>query len=111
VSHGGIGTLSQALAAGIPQLVMPLAFDQFDNAVRLKRLGVAATLIPRQFHGPAVAREVGRLLTSRAVARACREAAARIQKDEWVDATCRAVEELAWAGRPAPTRPRLARAV
>jgi UDP:flavonoid glycosyltransferase YjiC (YdhE family) len=46
VSHGGIGTVSQALAAGIPQLVMPLGFDQFDNAARLERLGVAATLPP-----------------------------------------------------------------
>ena len=78
VSHGGIGTLSQALAAGTPQLVMPLAFDQFDNAARLGRLGVAATLIPRRFRGPAVAHEVARLLTSPAVARACQEAAARI---------------------------------
>src|SRR5262249_61350306 len=29
VSHGGIGTLSQALAAGIPPAVMPLGFDPF----------------------------------------------------------------------------------
>ena len=44
VHHGGIGTSAQALAAGIPQLVVPFAHDQFDNAVRLRRLGVAATL-------------------------------------------------------------------
>jgi UDP:flavonoid glycosyltransferase YjiC (YdhE family) len=111
VSHGGIGTLSQALAAGIPQLVMPLAFDQFDNAARLERLGVAATLLPRRFRGPAVAHELTWLLTSPAVARACRAAAARLHKDEWEDATCRAVEELAEAGRTALTRPQLARAV
>jgi UDP:flavonoid glycosyltransferase YjiC (YdhE family) len=52
VSHGGIGTLSQALAAGIPQLIMPLGFDQFDNAARLGRLGVAATLTPRPSVAP-----------------------------------------------------------
>jgi rhamnosyltransferase subunit B len=39
VHHGGIGTTAAALAAGAPQLVLPLAFDQFDNAVRVKRLG------------------------------------------------------------------------
>lgn len=40
VHHGGIGTTAAALAAGIPQLVIPFAFDQFDNAARVVRLGV-----------------------------------------------------------------------
>lgn len=44
VHHGGVGTCAQALAAGIPQLVLPFAHDQFDNAARLRRLGVAVTL-------------------------------------------------------------------
>ena len=39
VHHGGVGTTSQALAAGIPQVIRPLAFDQFDNAERIERLG------------------------------------------------------------------------
>ncbi|MBL6725562.1 MAG: hypothetical protein ISQ09_10800 [Rubripirellula sp.] len=38
VHHGGIGTTSQAFAAGIPQVIRPLAFDQFDNAQRVERL-------------------------------------------------------------------------
>jgi rhamnosyltransferase subunit B len=42
IHHGGIGTSAQALTAGIPQLVVPFAHDQFDNAARLERLGVAA---------------------------------------------------------------------
>jgi UDP:flavonoid glycosyltransferase YjiC (YdhE family) len=110
VSHGGIGTLSQALAAGIPQLVMPLGFDQFDNAARLERLGVAATLIPRRFQGRTVADQLARLLGSPEVARACRAVAAWLQWDRWEDPACRAVEELAGAGRAAPTR-QFARAV
>jgi rhamnosyltransferase subunit B len=39
--HGGIGTSVQALRSGRPQLIVPLAHDQFDNAVRLKQLHVA----------------------------------------------------------------------
>ena len=39
VHHGGIGTTAQSLAAGIPQVIRPLAFDQFDNATRVERLG------------------------------------------------------------------------
>lgn len=39
VHHGGIGTTSQALRAGIPQIIRPLAFDQFDNADRVEAIG------------------------------------------------------------------------
>ncbi|QDQ26523.1 glycosyltransferase [Chitinimonas arctica] len=46
VHHGGIGTLAQALAAGVPQMITPFAHDQFDNAARLVKLGVASTVSP-----------------------------------------------------------------
>src|SRR5262249_52129390 len=39
VHHGGIGTTAQGLAAGVPQLIMPLGYDQLDNAARVARLG------------------------------------------------------------------------
>jgi rhamnosyltransferase subunit B len=42
--HGGIGTTAEALRAGTPQLIIPLAHDQFDNAERVKALGVGARL-------------------------------------------------------------------
>lgn len=44
VHHGGIGTTSQALAAGIPQVIAPMAFDQFDNAQRVQRLSCGRRL-------------------------------------------------------------------
>ena len=42
--HGGIGTTAEALRAGTPQLIIPLAHDQFDNAERVKALGVGQRL-------------------------------------------------------------------
>jgi rhamnosyltransferase subunit B len=44
VHHGGIGSCAQALRAGIPQLIAPRAYDQFDNAMRIERLGVGLSL-------------------------------------------------------------------
>src|SRR5262249_33907241 len=41
VHHGGIGSCAQGLAAGVPQIVRPMSYDQFDNSRRLVRLGVA----------------------------------------------------------------------
>ncbi len=40
IHHGGIGTSGQALRSGRPQFILPFLGDQFDNAERLKRLGV-----------------------------------------------------------------------
>jgi rhamnosyltransferase subunit B len=44
VHQGGIGTLTQALRAGRPQLIVPFAHDQPDNARRAAALGCAQIL-------------------------------------------------------------------
>jgi UDP:flavonoid glycosyltransferase YjiC (YdhE family) len=95
VHHGGIGTTAQGLAAGIPQLVMPLAHDQPDNAARLRRLGVARSLQPRAFRAAAVARALESLLTSPDVAARCRDYAGRIRESRPLEEASRLVEELA----------------
>jgi UDP:flavonoid glycosyltransferase YjiC (YdhE family) len=46
ISHGGSGTVMAALACGLPMLLIPLAADQPDNAVRCATLGVAQVLDP-----------------------------------------------------------------
>jgi rhamnosyltransferase subunit B len=81
VHHGGIGTASQAMAAGIPQLIMPLAHDQFDNASRMKRLGIAKSLVPKKFKGPAIARLLNGWIDAPEVAASCRLIADRIAKE------------------------------
>ena len=44
VHHGGIGTIHACLKAGVPQLVVPFANDEFDNAARIRRLGCGVGL-------------------------------------------------------------------
>jgi UDP:flavonoid glycosyltransferase YjiC (YdhE family) len=94
VHHGGIGTTAQALAAGVPQLVMPMSHDQPDNAARLERLGVARVLAPRAFRAPAVARALGQLLASAEVASRCRSIAQRSHHGNVVEETCDVLERL-----------------
>lgn len=62
VHQAGIGTLSQALSAGRPQLIVPVAFDQPDNALRTARLGVSRTLPFRQVTADRLVRELQPLL-------------------------------------------------
>jgi rhamnosyltransferase subunit B len=97
VHHGGIGTSAQALAAGVPQVVMPLAHDQFDNAERLRRLGVSRTLLPRRFRGPALAQTLDELLSAPETAIRCKEVARRFDGIDAISAACREIEALAEA--------------
>jgi UDP:flavonoid glycosyltransferase YjiC (YdhE family) len=44
VHHGGVATLMQVVAAGKSSLILPRTLDQFDQAVRARKLGVAEVL-------------------------------------------------------------------
>jgi rhamnosyltransferase subunit B len=97
VHHGGVGTVAKALAAGTPQLVIPFAFDQADNAVRVQRLGVGDWLKPRQRSGAQIAKTISRLMTPPVRAR-CREVAARLGSDDALESAAQWLEELAHRG-------------
>jgi rhamnosyltransferase subunit B len=94
IHHGGIGTIAQCLAAAVPQLVMPLAFDQPDNAARLERLGVARSLDPRKFQPQRIIPVLQELCTSRQVAIACRLAQTRILENNAIQRACQLIECL-----------------
>jgi UDP:flavonoid glycosyltransferase YjiC (YdhE family) len=44
IHHGGLNTTAETLRAGVPALVIPHAYDQFDNAIRTERMGVSKRL-------------------------------------------------------------------
>ncbi len=71
IHHGGIGTCSQALRAGIPQLIQPLAFDQFDNADRVEKLRVGRMIRKRRFKASNIAAGLQALLSSSEVKTQC----------------------------------------
>ena len=88
IHHGGIGTISQALRAGVPQLIQPMAFDQFDNASRVVQLGVGREILPRHFAPQRVAREVKALLADAALGASCKRAAHALQDANGVAHAC-----------------------
>lgn len=98
VHHGGIGTAGQALAAGIPQLVMPMTFDQPDNAIRLKRLGVARILTPRRFRAPQVERHLEALVGSGQARNRAAVIASRFAGIDPVSKTCDLIERASPTG-------------
>jgi len=95
VHHGGIGTVAHALAAGAPQLVVPSAHDQPDNAVRVCRLGVGSMLLPKQYKTGAVLQRLDRLLNSPSVMENCRRRAKDLAGNTALDKACVLIEQLA----------------
>jgi rhamnosyltransferase subunit B len=93
VHHGGIGTTAQGLAAGVPQLIMPMGFDQPDNAARLARLGVGDALSVKRFTGPNVAAKLQSLLQPQIRAR-CGELAKQMTTERPMENICSCIEEL-----------------
>lgn len=94
VHHGGIGSCGQGLAAGVPHIVRPMSYDQFDNSRRLERLGVGKEISVRRFTGQSVADTLAKLLDSSAVAVKCKELAARCDGSASLAAACDALERL-----------------
>jgi UDP:flavonoid glycosyltransferase YjiC (YdhE family) len=92
VHHGGVGSSARGLAAGVPQLVQPKAFDQFDNGWRLRRLGVAEELTASRFTGRRVAQSLERLLTSSKVAQAVKQWQAKCDSQAALRQACEELE-------------------
>ncbi|MBS0317318.1 MAG: glycosyltransferase [Proteobacteria bacterium] len=105
VHHGGIGSTSQAMKAGVPQLIRPVAFDQFDNSARAVQLGVARELLPRQYSARTAADTLSRLMADEPLHQRCREIAERFAQNRAVSTACDAIEATeptpADASRPA----------
>jgi UDP:flavonoid glycosyltransferase YjiC (YdhE family) len=98
VHHGGIGTTAQALAAAVPQLVVPFAHDQPDNAVRVRRLGVGDFLLPRRYKAAAAAEKLKRLIESATIGENCRLRARDLASSAPLDEACDLVEQAAGGG-------------
>jgi rhamnosyltransferase subunit B len=62
VHHGGVGTTSQGLFAGVPTLIVPFAFDQSDNAEHARRVGTSRTLYRKSYRASRVEKELRELI-------------------------------------------------
>jgi rhamnosyltransferase subunit B len=93
VHHGGMGTSAKALAAGVPQLIVPFAFDQPDNASRLRQLGVSDWVKPKRANSARLATVLKTLMTAQTEAE-CRKVAAHFGNDTALDVAAQWVEDL-----------------
>ena len=88
--------------AGVPQLMMPMSHDQFDNAAICRRLGVARSIGRRRFSGRRVAAALGELLRSSAIRAACDQTAGYAGRDDALGAVVSLLETIE-PSAPAPS--------
>lgn len=93
VHHGGIGTTAAALEAGCPQLVLPLAWDQPDNAARISELGAGLALGSRRRSSGHLAEALSKLMTPEMRQR-CRIVTQRSADTDGFEIAANWVEEL-----------------
>ncbi|TDM09258.1 MAG: hypothetical protein C4K60_08170 [Ideonella sp. MAG2] len=83
--HGGIGTVAEGLRAAVPQLVLPFAWDQFDNAFRVQALGVGLSLPAKKANATRLSRELLRLMQDAERITQCHRVAALLAHDPDAD--------------------------
>lgn len=94
VHHGGVGTTSQGLLAGVPTLIVPFAFDQSDNASHARTLGTSRTLYRNKYFAPIVASELNELLKQPAYARRALEVRRELQAEDGPARTASLIEQV-----------------
>jgi sterol 3beta-glucosyltransferase len=88
VVSGALGTLSAALAAGVPVVVLPQLFDQLWHGRRVEQLGVGI-MVTRPSRVPSAVTSV---LADPQYAERARALAARLQAEDGAAALVDAVE-------------------
>lgn len=92
VHQGGVGTTAQALRAGKPQVVMPFAFDQPDNAARISRLGAGVCIPRHRYSIDRAARLLNRVFTEPLFGERARLAGEQVRREEGLARACDTVE-------------------
>jgi UDP:flavonoid glycosyltransferase YjiC (YdhE family) len=104
LTHGGSGTVAAALAAGLPQVVVPVGADQPRNAARCAALGLGR-VVPAPAATPATIREAVRdVLTDGRYRRNAERLRDELRTLPGPETALALLERLA-AGRPAGSAP------
>jgi UDP:flavonoid glycosyltransferase YjiC (YdhE family) len=94
VHHGGIGTTSQGLRAGLPTLIVPFAFDQPDNAAHAARLGTSRTLYRKDYRVNRIVKELDVLLSRPQYSSKAKDLGERLRQERGAENACDLIEDF-----------------
>jgi MGT family glycosyltransferase len=100
ITHGGNNTVTESLWFGKPMLVLPVFWDQHDNAQRVAEAGYGIRLPTYALHGDELATAVDRLLTDAALRGRAAAAGERLRRRPGTIAAADLIEQVAVSGEP-----------
>ena len=80
ITHGGNNTVTESMWFGKPMLVLPIFWDQHDNAQRVHETGYGLRLPTYGFEPGSLTAAVDRLLSDTALRDRCRVAGVRLRR-------------------------------
>lgn len=95
VHQGGVGTTAQVMRAGCTHVVTPHCNDQFDNADRVRRLGIGRVLPARKATAERLREVVDSLAAEHAAAKRARSIGKRVRAEQGTAAAADAIERAA----------------
>jgi len=94
ITHGGNNTTTESLHFGKPMIVLPLFWDQYDNAQRLDELGLGVRLDPYRFTDAEMHAALDRLLGDARLRAQVAEHGQRIRATDGLGRAADAIERL-----------------
>jgi MGT family glycosyltransferase len=99
ITHGGNNTTTEAFHFGVPMLVLPLFWDQYDNAQRVDELGFGVRLPTYAFEDGQLTGAIDRLLADVELRGRMARIGAEIQERDGVAKAADAIEYVGLGGR------------
>ena len=95
ITHGGNNTVTESLYFGKPMVVLPLFWDQYDNAQRLDETGFGVRLDTYRHSGGELTAAIDRLLADRELRRRLDAISASLQAARGTEHAAGLIERLA----------------
>lgn len=100
ITHGGNNTVTEAFHHGKPMIVLPLFWDQVDNAQRVDETGLGVRLSTYGFRDEELTGAVDRLLADTSLRARMGAMSARIRGTSGTARAAELIERVAWTGEP-----------
>ncbi len=94
IHHGGAGTTSASLHAGIPTITMPLAIDQFFWGERIQKLGVGLSIPQRKLNAQNLAQGIIEALNNSSMQSKAKSIHEKLNKEDGVQAATKELQKI-----------------